>query len=96
MFFAFIRYEDVKDKESLVKSLNQVRCRNCIAKVNIAKYVKRPPRHTTKSNQLNRTLIPNTKWNNICKGKSFTDVVSGNNMEYDTPLPLLLKSQWFF
>ncbi|CAI9282510.1 unnamed protein product [Lactuca saligna] len=42
-FFAFIIYEGVKDIDSLVLTLNQVRCRHYLAKVNIIKYVKKLP-----------------------------------------------------
>ncbi|CAH1421543.1 unnamed protein product [Lactuca virosa] len=85
-FFAFIRYEGVKDIDSLVLTLNQVRCGHCIAKVNIAKYVKKPPRliPPPRSNRTSQPVIPSTKWNNICNGKSFVEVVSGNHRKYDT------------
>lgn len=40
-FFAFIKYENVRDAVEMEKKLNRVRCGHYITKVNISKYEKK-------------------------------------------------------
>ncbi|CAH1423138.1 unnamed protein product [Lactuca virosa] len=40
-YFAFVKYEGVKDVQVMLNSINQVRCGHCIVKVNVAKYEKK-------------------------------------------------------
>lgn len=80
-FFAFIRYAGHKDIDSLVPTLNQVRCGHSIVKVNIARYEKKsPPKqiHPPSSYHPRRMPVPIIKRSNISTGKTFADVVTGS------------------
>ncbi|CAH1419674.1 unnamed protein product [Lactuca virosa] len=86
-FFAFIRYAGIKDINSLVTTLNQVRCGHSIANVNIARYEKKPPpRQMPPPNSYHprRVSVPIAKHNNISTGKTFVDAVTGSLGKHDT------------
>ncbi|CAI9270460.1 unnamed protein product [Lactuca saligna] len=86
-FFAFIRYVGIKDTESLVTALNQVRCGHSIAKVNIARYEKKPPPRKIPPPSYyhpRRMSVPITKHINISNGKTFADAVTGSLGKPDT------------
>ncbi|CAI9298858.1 unnamed protein product [Lactuca saligna] len=91
-YFAFIRFEGVKDVEALLKSLNKVKCGHCIVKVNVSKYVKKNNNFSTRV----RSGIPNHKpqhhisspTSRLQAGISYADVVSGNSHKYPPPHPL--------
>ncbi|CAI9285087.1 unnamed protein product [Lactuca saligna] len=80
-YFAFVKYEGIKDVQVMLNSLNQIRCGHCIMKVNIAKYEKKP-NHKIHGQAFRQVQPPQIKkdvggWKKTSEGKSFVDVITG-------------------
>lgn len=82
-YFAFVKFEGVKDIQVMLNSLNKVRCGHCILKVNMAKYEKNPTsKELVKPNC--RVLYPRHKksydgWNKTSGRRSYADTVRGRS-----------------
>ncbi|CAH1414127.1 unnamed protein product [Lactuca virosa] len=102
-YFAFVKYEGIKDVQVMLNSLNQIRCGHCIMKINIAKYEKKRNHkihgqafHHVRPPQINKDV---GGWKKTSEGKSFADVVTGKTNTSKTPLVNLkrvpvMESDW--
>ncbi|CAH1453204.1 unnamed protein product [Lactuca virosa] len=80
-FFAFIKYKGVLDAAAMARTLDGVRCGQCITKVNVSKFEKKPI-HRPGMKFVNKSQppkMPFSGWNKIRDDRSFADVVGRRN-----------------
>ncbi|CAH1416384.1 unnamed protein product [Lactuca virosa] len=80
-YFTFVKYSGIKESQAMLNSMNQVRCRQCILKVNVAKYEKRYNQYKQayrphRGHHVQSSTIPGV-WSKISEGKSFAEAVTG-------------------
>ncbi|KAI3699691.1 hypothetical protein L2E82_44129 [Cichorium intybus] len=92
-YFAFVKYQGVKNAEELVSYLNRVKCGNCITRVNVARYEKNVVKKVAPVYDGSRKFVKqatNHQWKTR-DGRSFAEAVSGKKNE-ETPTILLRKA----
>ncbi|CAH1446052.1 unnamed protein product [Lactuca virosa] len=95
-YFAFIRFEGIKDVQVMLNSLNKVRCGHFILKVNVEKYeknsnIKGPLRQNRRALYSQHTKN-HGGWNNTSDERSFAEVVIGRQDTPKTSSPSLIPS----
>ncbi|CAH1416752.1 unnamed protein product [Lactuca virosa] len=80
-FFAFIKYKCVLDATAMARTLDGVRCGQCITKVNVSKFEKKPI-HKPGVKFVNKSQPPKMPfggWNKVRDDRSFADVMGRRN-----------------
>ncbi|KAL4557851.1 hypothetical protein LXL04_036045 [Taraxacum kok-saghyz] len=91
-FFAFVRFEGVKDTAMMVNNLNKVRCGNCIVKTNVARYEQRTeaiknPKPYTRPAASRQPYTFRQNAGTTSTGFTFATVVSSGNNAPPNPKP---------